>query len=110
MRLSAQKWLGIFMDVSVEFLETSFIIRNRNVFAWENVVIKVNSDDTGGGFAYSAAEMLPKHSYAIGLGEFVRRDGTPLDSMPRSITDRPKNIALSCTTPIGDGLWGGIFV
>ena len=110
MRLSAQKRVGVLIDVSAEFLETSFIIRNRNNFVWKNVAIEINYSDAGDGFVFRVEEIPPKRSYPVGLGQFVDRDGARFDSMPRSITSRPKNIVVKCSTQGGNGLWAGIFM
>ena len=98
------------IDVSAEFLETSFIVRNRNNFAWKNVAIEINYSEKGDGFVVRIDEILPKHSYPIGLGKFVDRDGTKFDSMPRSVTSRPQNIVVKCNIQGGNGLWAGVFV
>ena len=110
MKLSAQKRVGVLIDASADFLETSFVVRSKNSFVWRNVAMEINYSDSGDGFVYKAAEIIPKRSYTIGLKEFVDRDGTRYSSMPRSVTSRPQNIVVKCNTPAGNGLWAGVFV
>lgn len=110
MRLSAKKKAGVYIDASVDFIETSFVVKNRNAFPWKNVSLEINPSNSGSGFIRKVPEMGGQRAFTIGIGEFVARDGTKYDSQPRSVVIRPKSLAISCQTPAGEGMWFGGFV
>ena len=110
MRLSAQKRVGITIDASVEFIGASFVVRNNNNFAWKDVSVELNSSASGSGFVFKTQEVPPDRVRTIGMWEFVDQDGTQFDSLPRSVTSRPKSLGIRCNTQVGGGFWLGIFV
>ena len=110
MRLSAQKRAGVLIEASVEFLEKSFVVRNKSGFVWKNITLEINPNTNGGGFISKAQELAAKRTYTMGVNEFIRRDGTQYDSLPRPVVTRPQSISIRCDTPMGNGFWFGGFV
>lgn len=110
MRLSAQKRVGVLIEASVEFLGTSFIVRNNNNFVWRNVRVELSSNPGSGSFVFRTQEIPARKTHAIGMAELVDQDGTLFNSLPRSVTNRPQNITIRCSTQAGGGFWFGHFV
>ncbi len=110
MRLSAQKRVGVVVDASVEFIGSGFVVRNNNNFAWKDVSVELNSRISAGGFVFKTQEVHPGRTRTIGMGEFVDQDGAQFNSLPRSVTSRPKSFGIRCNTQFGGGFWLGVFV
>lgn len=110
MRLSAQKRVGIAIDAAAEFTGSNFVVRNRNNFAWRDISVELNSNTSSGRFVFKTQAMPPGRVRTIGMEEFVGRGGAQFDSLPRSVSSRPKSIGIRCNTQVGSGYWLGIFV
>ena len=95
---------SIYLNASVRFTGTQFIIENNDNFDWFNVKMEVNGSFLKGGFILKTDRMEGGETYTVGALQFVKKDGTRFNP----VTYKPQNFDIYCDTPKGeDAFWAG---
>jgi len=95
---------SIYLNASVRFTGTQFIIENNDNFDWLNVKMEVNGSFLKSGFILETDRMKADETYTVGALQFAKKDGTRFNP----ITYKPQKIDISCDTLKGeDAFWSG---
>jgi len=95
---------SIFLDASVSYNGTQFIIENNDDFDWLNVKMEVNGTLLKSGFILRTERMEAGVLYTAGALQFAKNDGTKFNPFYY----KPNNIDIYCQTPDGDdAFWSG---
>jgi len=95
---------SIYLNASVRFTGTQFIIENDDNFAWLNVKMEVNGSFLKSGFILETDRMEAGETYTVGALQFAKKDGTRFNP----VTYKPQNFDISCDTPKGESaFWTG---
>jgi len=95
---------SIYLNASVRFTGTQFIIENNDNFDWLNVKMEVNGSILKSGFILETDRMNAGETYTVGALQFAKKDGTRFNP----VTYKPQNIDIYCDTPKGeDAFWAG---
>jgi len=95
---------SIYLNASVKFTGTQFIIVNNDNFDWLNVKMEVNGSFLKGGFILKTDRMTAGETYTVGALEFAKADGTRFNPFAY----KPKKFDISCDTPKGENaFWNG---
>ena len=95
---------SIYLNASVSFTGTQFIIENNDNFDWLNVKMEVNGSFLKGGFILKTDRMEAGETYTVGALQFAKKDGTRFNP----VTYKPQNFDIYCDTLKGeDAFWTG---
>lgn len=95
---------SIYLNASVRFTGTQFIIENNDNFDWLNVKMEVNGSILKGGFILKTDRMKAGETYTVGTLQFAKKDGTRFNP----VTYKPQDFDIYCDTPKGeDAFWSG---
>ena len=95
---------SIYLNASVRFTGTQFIIENNDNFDWFNVKMEVNGSFLKGGFILKTDRMKAGETYTVGALQFAKKDGTRFNP----VTYKPQKFDISCDTLKGeDAFWAG---
>ena len=95
---------SIYLDASVRFTGTQFIIENNDNFDWLNVKMEVNGSILKGGFILETDRMKAGETYTVGALQFAKKDGTRFNP----VTYKPQDFDIYCDTTKGeDAFWAG---
>jgi RNase P subunit RPR2 len=95
---------SIYLNASVRFTGTQFIIENNDNFDWLNVKMEVNGSILKGGFILETDRMKAGETYTVGALQFAKKDGTRFNP----VTYKPQDFDIYCDTTKGeDAFWAG---
>jgi len=95
---------SIYLDASVRFTGTQFIIENNDNFDWLNVKMEVNGSILKGGFILETDRMKAGETYTVGALQFAKKDGTRFNP----VIYKPQDFDIYCDTTKGeDAFWAG---
>ena len=95
---------SIYLNASVRFTGTQFIIENNDNFDWLNVKMEVNGSFLKSGFILKTDRMKAGETYTVGTLQFAKKDGTRFNP----VTYKPQKFDISCDTLKGeDAFWAG---
>ncbi|MBA7557922.1 hypothetical protein ES705_50704 [subsurface metagenome] len=95
---------SIYLNASVRFTGTQFLIENNDNFDWLNVKMEVNGSILKGGFILETNRMKAGETYTVGALQFAKKDGTRFNP----VTYKPQDFDIYCDTTKGeDAFWAG---
>lgn len=86
---------------NVTYAGSEFTITNNDVFAWTNVVARVNYGVLNPGYTATIEKIGPGESIVVKDTRFTNADGFTL----ASTGDEAKAFGIWCDTPFGRGMW-----
>ena len=88
----------IYLNASVSFTGTQFIIKNNDNYDWLNIKMEVNGGLWKGGFILKYDRVIAGETYTVGALQFAKGDGTRLNPF----VIKPNSFDIYCYDSKGD--------